>query len=118
MSDPTAAHPPEPAADLAVRDVPEQRRYEGRLGPDGPLAALLTYEREGDHVTLRHTEVLEAFEGHGLGSRLVSEVIADLRARGIGVVARCPFVIAWLERHPAEQDVLVEPLRGRDRPGS
>jgi len=113
MSD-TAAH----GDGLSVRDAVERQRYEGRLGPDGPLAAILTYELQGDRITLRHTEVLEAYEGRGLGSQLVSKVLADLRARGIGVVARCPFVIAWLERHPGEQDILVEPLRARDRPGA
>lgn len=112
----TGTQPTEPT-ELAVRDAVERQRFEGRLGTDGTLAAILTYELQGDRMTLRHTEVLEAFEGRGLGSRLVSAVFTDLRARGIGVVARCPFVIAWLERHPGEQDILVEPLRGRDRPG-
>jgi predicted GNAT family acetyltransferase len=117
-SDSTAADAEPAAPELAVRDAVERQRFEGRLGPDGPLAAILTYDLEGDRITLRHTEVLEAYEGRGLGSRLVGEVFADLRARGIGVVARCPFVVAWLERHPGEQDILVEPLRGRDQRGA
>jgi predicted GNAT family acetyltransferase len=104
------------AGQLVVRDVPERERYEAWLGADGPLAAILTYAQTDDRVTLRHTEVLEAYEGQGIGSRLVGEVFEDLRARGLGVVARCPFVIAWLRRHSDEQDILVEPLRAPDQP--
>ena len=101
-----------------MRDATQRQRYEGRLGPDGPLAVILTYDLQDERMTLRHTEVFEAYEGRGLGSRMVDEVLTDLRARGIGVVARCPFVVAWLQRHPERQDILVEPLRARDRPGS
>jgi predicted GNAT family acetyltransferase len=99
---------------LIVSAAPERGRYEARIGAEGPLAAILTYDLTDDRVTLRHTEVLQAFEGQGVGSRLVREVFDDLRTRGLGVVARCPFVVAWLRRHPHEQDILVEPLRAPD----
>jgi predicted GNAT family acetyltransferase len=114
MSEPVVPDPETPAptpgvTSLLVTDAPERARYEGRLGEAGRLAAVLDYERKDDRVTLRHTEVGEDFEGQGVGSRLVAEVFADLRARGLRVVARCPFVIAWLERHPDERDILVDP---------
>jgi predicted GNAT family acetyltransferase len=105
---------PEPTA-LQVTDAPERQRYEARLGVDGRLAGVLDYERRADRVTLRHTEVGEDFEGQGVGSRLVGAVFADLRARELQVIARCPFVIAWLERHPDERDIVVDPRRGDDR---
>lgn len=104
---------------LHVIDAVDRRRFEARLESDGPLAALVSYERSPTWVAFLHTEVQEGFEGRGISSQLVAWVIADARARGLAVVPRCPFVIRWLERHPDQQDVLSHPLPGHepDRPG-
>ena len=83
---------------------------------DGPLAALISYERSPTWMALLHTEVQEGFEGLGIGTQIVARVIDDARDRGLAVVPRCPFVRRWLERHPEQQDVLVEPLRGDATP--
>jgi hypothetical protein len=53
-----------------------------------------------------HTEVEEAVEGTGVGSQLVREALDDFRARGLGVVPVCPFVSAYLRRHPEYADVV------------
>ncbi len=96
--------------ELHVRDAPERQRYEATLGDDQKLAAVLAYRRGDEWIALVHTEVREGFEGQGIGSRLVKAVLADLRARAIPVIPKCPFVIAWLQRHPDEHDVLFRPL--------
>jgi predicted GNAT family acetyltransferase len=95
---------------LHVADVEARQRYEARLDPAGPLAALISYERTATWVALLHTEVQGGFEGQGISSQLVAWVISDARARGLAVIPRCPFVIRWLERHPDQQDVLSHPL--------
>ncbi len=95
---------------LHVRDVPESRRYEATLGDDPALTALLDYSLGQGWIELLHTEVLEGYEGQGLGSRLVAAVLDDARQRGLRVVPKCPFVVRWLERHPEQQDVLSQPL--------
>jgi uncharacterized protein len=91
-----------------VRDNPAQRRYEAYV--DGELAAFSEYGRTGDRVTFVHTRVEPAFEGRGVGSDLVRGALDDVRRRGGQVVARCPFVRAWLQRHPEQQDLLAVPL--------
>jgi hypothetical protein len=97
-------------APLHVRDVPERDRYEATVGEDPALAALLEY-REGDGwLMLLHTEVLDGYEGQGIGSRLVRSVFEDARARDLRIVPKCPFVVRWLERHPEQHDVLRRPL--------
>ncbi len=50
-----------------------------------------------------HTEVEEAAEGHGVGSRLAHDALEHARATGQQVVALCPFVRAYLARHPEYQ---------------
>lgn len=81
-----------------VRDNPGESRYE--LVVDGEVAGEIQYRLRSDTVVLVHTEVAPQFEGHGLGSELVAGALADIRARGLRVVPVCPFVRAYLQRHP------------------
>jgi len=92
--------------DIKVADNWDRARYEITL--DGALAGFLTYRRTGDTVTLVHTEVDDAFEGHGLGGRLARGALDDLRARGLHVVPRCPFVAQFIAEHPEYGDLLAD----------
>jgi hypothetical protein len=85
-------------AALAVRDNAERLRYELTL--DGEVVGFLTYRGRGEAVVLVHTEVDPAQQNQGLGTRLVQGALADLRERGIRVVPLCPFVRAYVSRHP------------------
>jgi predicted GNAT family acetyltransferase len=90
--------------DVTVRDVPDRNRYEAHLGDD--LAGFIDYEHAG-HGTVRvlvHTEVLDAFEGKGIGGALARYALDDLRERDIKARVLCPFIKSWIERHPAYQD--------------
>ena len=58
-----------------------------------------------------HTEVDEALEGRGLGSRLVATALEDARREGLEVVPLCPFVAAFIDRHPEYQDVVAADYR-------
>jgi uncharacterized protein len=93
-----------------VRDDRAASRYELLL--DDELVGELLYRANGEVVALIHTEVASELEGHGLGDRLVSAALEDLRDRGLRVVPLCPFVAAYLRHHP-EYESLVEPGRPR-----
>jgi predicted GNAT family acetyltransferase len=101
---------------LEVRDAPDRHRYEARLSDSGKLAAILSYELSETWIALLHTEVQDDFEGQGIGSHLVHSVFEDIRARGLSVIPKCPFVVAWLERHPEQHDILSHPLPSREPP--
>jgi len=75
----------------------DKGRYEVTV--DGELAELV-FQAHGDRLILVHTEVPDALEGQGVGSRLVRAAVDDARARNLIVVPMCPFARAWLERHP------------------
>jgi uncharacterized protein len=81
-----------------VRDNPDAKRYE--LVVDGDVAGELVYRLRSDAVVLVHTEVSPRLEGQGLGSRLVADALADIRERRLRPVAVCPFVRAYMQRHP------------------
>ena len=91
--------------DTLVRDNPDERRYE--LLVDGELVGELVYRLRGESaITLLHTEVSPSVEGRGLGGRLVAAALDDIRARGLRVVPVCPFVRAYLRRHPESADLV------------
>jgi predicted GNAT family acetyltransferase len=85
-------------ATLSVRDNREALRYE--LVRGGEVLGFLLYRIEPDAVVLVHTDVDPAYEGQGLGSVLVKGALDDLRERGVRAVPVCPFVRAYIRRHP------------------
>jgi predicted GNAT family acetyltransferase len=80
-----------------------QHRFE--LEVEGHLAAAY-YERDGNVITFTHTEVPPELGGKGVGSTLVKGALEQVRAEGLKVVAECPFVKAWIGKHPAYADLL------------
>jgi len=81
-----------------------QSRYEIRL--DGKLAGFAEYKLTGTKTVFTHTEIDDAFEGHGLGSTLVVGALDDVRRSGRRAVPLCPFVKRYVERHPEYQDLV------------
>ena len=96
---------PESPTGFAVADNPAQNQFEGRL--DGKLVAHSEYELAPGVITFVHTEVDPALEGQGIGSALASNALDDVRARGLRVVARCPFIAAYIRRHREYADLLL-----------
>jgi uncharacterized protein len=86
-----------------IRDNPALSRFE--LEADG-ATAFLNYRLAGNVITLDHTETPVAARGRGIASRLIEGVLQETRARGLKVVPRCPFVIAYLGKHPEYRDLL------------
>jgi predicted GNAT family acetyltransferase len=90
----------------SVADNAAASRFE--LWVEGQLCRV-DYRRDGDVLALTHAEVPPALEGRGIGSRLVSGVLAIVRARGERVIPRCPFVARYLARHAEDGDLLAPP---------
>ena len=86
-----------------VHNNAAQQRFE--LTVDGHLAA--AYYRLADGViTFVHTEVPEALAGRGVGSKLVKGALEQVRTEGLKVVAQCPFVKAYIDKHADYADLL------------
>ncbi len=89
-----------------VTDNAALGRYE--MVVDG-VTAFVTYTRHGDRLTLVHTEVPQTLGGRGVGSSLATAVLEDVGNRGLGVVAECEFMAAFIKRHPEFADLAVAP---------
>jgi uncharacterized protein len=92
-------------SDLTVADHPEEHRYEVR-DADGTVLGFAAYRRHGDVVVFTHTEVDDGHEGEGIGSTLVRSALDDVRAAGRTIQPLCPFVRAYVDRHPEYADLV------------
>jgi predicted GNAT family acetyltransferase len=93
----------------------ERREEEGRyvLLVDGEPAGELVFRDRGSGVlAFLHTGVDPVKQRRGLGSALVRGALDDARERGLKIVAICPFVDAYVRRHPEYGDLAVaDPAR-------
>jgi uncharacterized protein len=55
--------------------------------------------------------VLPAYEGKGYGSKLVVFALEEVRRRGLHAIPACPFVAAYIRKHPEYLDVVSEESR-------
>jgi len=87
-----------------VHDDPERSWYEARV--DDRRAGVAAYRLRDGVITFTHTVVEDAYEGQGIGGALARAALDDVRRRGLAVVPRCPFIAAWIERHPDYADLV------------
>lgn len=66
----------------------------------GDEKAVLQYRRTANSITLIHTEVPPAERGHGLGNQLIRAALDFAHFNQLKVVPVCPFVKAYLQKHP------------------
>ncbi len=88
---------------IPVTNNKTAHQYEARV--DGRLARLV-YHQRGDSMVITHTEVPDDISRRGIGSLLVQTALDDVRAQRLRVVPRCPFVRAYIDRHPEYRALL------------
>jgi predicted GNAT family acetyltransferase len=86
-----------------IRDNAALSRFELDAGG---VTAFLNYRLAGNVMTLMHTETPVQARGRGIASRLVAGVLNEVRQRGLKIVPRCPFVAAYLGKHPEFRDLM------------
>lgn len=81
-----------------------KHRFE--LKTDGKLSIIEFMQPNDETLALTHTEVDPSLEGQGIGSKLVEEVLEYAERNNLKIVPLCPFVAAYIKRHPAWQRVV------------
>ena len=89
-----------------VRDNTVSHRFELEIDD---AVAKAWYRRQGNVVTFTHTDVPTALSGKGVGSRLAKGALDAVRAAGLKVVAKCPFIATYLKKHPEYDDLQTPP---------
>ncbi len=96
------------AEDLTVVNNTDAGRFETVVA--GELA-VAEYVLAPGQIVFTHTEVPEALRGRGVANRLARAALDHARAASLLVVPRCPFIRAYIQRHP-EYQPLVAPRQG------
>jgi predicted GNAT family acetyltransferase len=92
-------------SDVEVTDNPELSRYEARV--DGELAGFSAYHLTRTSIVFTHTEIDDAYEGHGVGSAIARYALDDVRSKGErDVIPVCPFINGWIAKHPEYADLV------------
>lgn len=89
---------------VRVAENAEKKRFEAWV--DGELAGVAEYIPLPGKVIMTHTEVDEAYEGKGVGSRLVAGALDRLRTDHRVVQPLCPYVAAYIRKHPEYADLV------------
>jgi predicted GNAT family acetyltransferase len=101
--------------ELTVAESPEVHHniaaYRFEVTQDGHQAEL-DYTLAGNSIIFTHTEVPTALEGRGIGSAMARSALDYAIASQLDIVALCPFVHGYLERHP-EYKITVRNTNGK-----
>lgn len=87
----------------AVNDNQAKHRFE--LEVEG-RTAFAEYQLSGRTITFTHTLAPKELGGKGVGSALARGALDQVRARGLKVVAQCPFIAAFIRKNDAYADLL------------
>lgn len=104
-----------PATELQPMNDTEVLRNHGEsrfeMSLDGEQVGYITYRQDQAVITLTHTVVSEGYAGRGLAGRMVRSALNDLRARDEVLIPLCPYVLAFLRRHPEDIELVPDDMR-------
>lgn len=88
----------------AIVNNEKQSRFEVKLD-DGEYAFLEYRWYKGD-LALMHTVVPEDKQGQGIASQLAKHALAFARREKLKIMVYCPYVAAYLKKHPEYNDLV------------
>jgi uncharacterized protein len=62
-------------------------------------------DRDGQRI-FPHTEVDDAYQGRGLATILIAQALQETRDAGLRIVAMCPMVASFVNKHHEFDDVV------------
>ncbi|MGX5819786.1 GNAT family N-acetyltransferase [Chitinophaga lutea] len=70
--------------------------------------AFIVYKQAPGKITLIHTDVPAELEGKGVGQAIVEKTLHYIEDNGLKLIPLCPFVVAYLKRHPEWKRILAD----------
>ena len=75
------------------------------------VVAFAEYSLLHDALVLPHTVVPDALEGRGIASALAKTALGYARDHGLSVKPICPFMAAYIQKHPEWHDIVHREFR-------
>jgi len=70
------------------------------------LLCVIDYQLDNKCLTLPHVGVPKPLEGRGIAGELTRVALDWARAEKLRVIPVCPYVQAWMRRHPEYLDLM------------
>lgn len=90
----------------------EKQRFE--LQNNGHIA-FIDFEEKEHLIALVHTEAPEELQGTGTAVALVEKTLQHIEKSGKKVMPYCPFVLAYIKKHPAWKHLVSEKFPGYEQ---
>jgi len=88
---------------ISISHNPGRNRFECAVeGHD----CVLDYALNDAVISMNRVYVPPPVEGRGIAGALTRHALDFSREQGWSVIPRCPYVSAWIQRHPDYQDLL------------
>lgn len=71
------------------------------------LAEVTFPKRDDTRVDINHVFVDESLRGQGIASNLMKLAYLEIKARGMKIIAKCPYAISWFKKYPEYQDIVI-----------
>ncbi|QDE39757.1 N-acetyltransferase [Luteibacter pinisoli] len=91
------------AADIVIRDAPNEGRFVAELGQQ---CASAWYERNGRVLHFFRVDISQALIENGVGIQLLRVALAQARLQGCLVEPSCDFVADYMRDNPETHDLL------------
>ena len=67
----------------------------------------ISFDRKNDTVVIISTVVYEKYQGKGMASALIKEILTYAKNNNIKVKPLCSFVVHYIEKHPEYKELVI-----------
>lgn len=85
------------------------RHFEMKVGEN---LAFIKYNKRGNKMALIHTDVEPALKGKGAATAIVEKTLDYIEKNNFKLIPICPFVAAYIKRHPEWKRIVAEGEKG------
>ncbi|UOK41822.1 MULTISPECIES: GNAT family N-acetyltransferase [Flavobacterium] len=98
---------------LEITLVKNEEKHQFEITVDGHKA-FIVYKEKPHVIKLIHTETEPELEGKGAGTAVIEKTLTYIEDNDYKLVPLCPFVFAYIKRHPEWKRIVDEHFKGFD----